>query len=90
MSKKTYADTANILSTTNLKGVISYTNDDFNEISGFEIEELLHKNHNVVRHPEMPPAAFESLWGTVKAASPGWGLLKIDARMVTTTGSMLM
>jgi len=42
----------NILSTTDLKGTITYINQDFIDISGFSDTELLHKNHNVVRHPD--------------------------------------
>lgn len=74
--EKNFADTTNILSTTDLKGAISYVNDDFTEISGFSGEELLHKNHNVVRHPDMPPAAFETLWQTVKSGKSWTGLVK--------------
>jgi aerotaxis receptor len=66
----------NILSTTNLKGAITYINPDFIEISGFTEEELCDKNHNIVRHPDMPPAAFESLWNSVKAGKPWMGLVK--------------
>ena len=44
-----------IVTQTNLKGIITYANDQFVELSGFSREELLGKNHNVVRHPEMPP-----------------------------------
>ncbi len=66
----------NILSTTDLKGTISYINQDFLEISGFSTDELMGKNHNVVRHPDMPPEAFESLWSTVKAGAPWMGLVK--------------
>ncbi|WP_127477411.1 methyl-accepting chemotaxis protein [Sulfurivermis fontis] len=71
-----YADSANILSTTDLKGAITYVNDDFINISGFTIDELMHKNHNVVRHPEMPPAAFEDLWSTVKSGKSWMGIVK--------------
>ena len=71
-----YPDDANILSTTNLKGAITYINDDFIEISGFTEEELLNKNHNMVRHPEMPPAAFEDLWRTIKSGHSWMGLVK--------------
>ncbi|MFU8837697.1 MAG: PAS domain-containing methyl-accepting chemotaxis protein [Thiohalomonadaceae bacterium] len=71
-----YADDANILSTTDLKGALSYFNKDFLDISGFETEELIHKNHNVVRHPEMPPAAFEDLWSTVKSGNSWMGIVK--------------
>ncbi len=71
-----YSDSANILSTTDLKGAISYVNDDFIAISGFTVDELMHKNHNIVRHPEMPPAAFEDLWNTVKAGRSWMGMVK--------------
>lgn len=71
-----YADTANILSTTDLKGAITYVNDDFVRISGFDKSELLGKNHNIVRHPEMPPAAFADLWATVKSGSSWMGMVK--------------
>jgi len=64
-----FSDKANILSTTDLKGTLSYCNQDFLDISGFECGELIGKNHNVVRHPEMPPAAFEDLWDNVKAGN---------------------
>jgi aerotaxis receptor len=57
---------ANILSTTNLKGAITYVNDDFVEVSGFDREELIGKNHNIVRHPDMPPAAFGDLWAHIE------------------------
>ena len=66
----------NILSTTDLKGAITYINPDFIEVSGFNEEELLHKNHNIVRHPDMPPVAFASLWEEVKAGKPWMGLVK--------------
>lgn len=69
-------DHHNILSTTDLKGAVTYVNKDFVEISGFSSEELLGKNHNIVRHPDMPPAAFESLWSTVKAGLPWMGIVK--------------
>ena len=81
-----YSDNANILSTTDLKGAISYFNKDFLDISGFEVDELTHKNHNVVRHPEMPPPPSRICGAPSKAATPGWGSSRIAARMVTTTG----
>lgn len=65
-----------IVSTTDLKGALTYINQDFLDISGFSSGELIGKNHNVVRHPDMPPAAFEDLWSTVKAGKPWMGLVK--------------
>ena len=65
-----------IVSRTDLKGALTWANDVFFEISGFEREELLGKNHNTVRHPDMPPAAFENLWATVKSGRPWRGMVK--------------
>ncbi|MCO6058240.1 methyl-accepting chemotaxis protein [Pseudomonas sp. MOB-449] len=67
---------ANILSTTDLKGVITHVNPDFLSISGFSREELLSRSHNVVRHPDMPPAAFAHLWATLKSGRSWMGLVK--------------
>src|SRR3989338_401703 len=66
----------NILSTTDLKGAVSYVNQDFIDISGFSAAELLGKNHNIVRHPDMPPAAFAHMWQTLKAGRSWMGLVK--------------
>lgn len=71
-----YSDALNILSTTNLKGAVTYVNKDFEAVSGFQSEELLGKNHNMVRHPDMPPAAFEDLWSTVKTGHSWMGIVK--------------
>ncbi len=65
-----------IISTTDLKGAITYVNRDFIEISGFSETELIGKNHNVIRHPDMPAAAFEDLWTTVKIGKAWRGLVK--------------
>ncbi|QNM96950.1 PAS domain S-box protein [Chitinimonas koreensis] len=60
-----------IVTRTDLKGVIEYANPAFVEISGFSHAELIGKPHNVVRHPDMPPEAFEDLWRTLKAGGRG-------------------
>jgi PAS domain S-box-containing protein len=65
-----------IVTTTDLRGVITYANDEFIRISGFSQEELVGQPHNMVRHPDMPPAAFEDLWRTVKAGRPWQGMVK--------------
>lgn len=67
---------ANILSTTNPKGAITYVNPDFINISGFTEAELLGVNHNIVRHPDMPPEAFAHLWQTLKSGRSWMGLVK--------------
>ncbi len=66
----------NILSTTDLKGTITYINPDFVNISGFTKEECLGQNHNLVRHPDMPSAAFEDLWNRLKTGNSWMGIVK--------------
>ncbi len=71
-----YPDHYCILSTTDPKGRITYINEDFLEVSGFEEAELVGKAHNIVRHPDMPPAAFADLWRTIKGRRPWMGMVK--------------
>jgi len=71
-----YSASMRIVSTTDLKGVVTYANNDFISISGFEKDELIGKSHNVVRHPDMPPAAFNDLWQDIKAGKPWMGVVK--------------
>ena len=65
-----------LVSRTDLKGIITDANEAFINISGFSREELIGKNHNIVRHPDMPEAAFADLWATVKSGLPWRGLVK--------------
>src|SRR3990167_5859633 len=65
-----------IVSRTDLKGRITYINDDFIEASGFTQEELIGQPHNLVRHPDMPEEAFDDMWRTLKAGLPWTGLVK--------------
>jgi aerotaxis receptor len=71
-----FSNDANILSTTHLDSAIKYVNDDFVEISGFEREELLNQPHNMIRHPDMPSAAFETMWSRLKSGESWMGLVK--------------
>ena len=65
-----------IVSKTDLKGRITHANHDFVEMSGFSEAELLGQPHNLVRHPDMPPAAFKDLWDTIQAGRPWTGIVK--------------
>ena len=65
-----------IISSTDLKGRITEVDQDFIEISGFSREELIGKNHNIIRHPDMPAPAFQWLWDTIQAGKPWSGLVK--------------
>jgi PAS domain S-box-containing protein len=55
-----------IESDTDPKGVITYANDYFAEISGYIPEELVGQPHNIVRHPDMPKILFKILWDRLK------------------------
>ncbi|MFC0312509.1 methyl-accepting chemotaxis protein [Chromohalobacter canadensis] len=70
------ADEDYLLSRTDLKGVITYANPAFVEISGFTYDELVGSPHNIVRHPDMPPLAYENLWATLKKGEIWGGLVK--------------
>jgi len=65
-----------LVSTTDIRGVITYANPTFCHIAGFELDELVGKNHNVVRHPDMPSAAFKDLWTNLQAEKPWRGAVK--------------
>ncbi|MDX8397920.1 MAG: methyl-accepting chemotaxis protein [Mariprofundaceae bacterium] len=65
-----------LVSTTDLKGRITMVNDALVEISGFTKQELIGKSHNIVRHPDMPEAAFEDMWSTLKKGNPWVGYVK--------------
>ena len=55
-----------LVSQTDEKGIIIFANDDFCKIAGYSLEELVGKPHSIVRHKDMPSAAFKDLWDTVK------------------------
>ena len=65
-----------VVSKTDLKGQITYVNSHFINISGFSEAELLGQPHNLVRHPDMPPAAYHDLWQTLKSGKPWRGMVK--------------
>lgn len=65
-----------IISTTNLKGALTSVNEDFIRMSGYTWEELENKNHNIIRHPDVPPEAYAMLWEALKAGNPWMGMVK--------------
>ncbi|MGL4752837.1 MAG: methyl-accepting chemotaxis protein [Aeromonadaceae bacterium] len=65
-----------LVSMTDLQGDITFVNQDFVRISGFSEQELLGNHHNLVRHPDMPAAAFADLWHTIRAGNTWRGIVK--------------
>lgn len=69
-------DDITLMSTTDLQSYITHANDTFVQISGYQLNELLEKPHNLVRHPDMPKAAFADMWYTLKQGEPWSGIVK--------------
>ena len=69
-------DSTLIVSKTDTKGRLTFFNEQFVDAAGFTEAELMGQPHNIVRHPDMPPEAFENLWDTLKAGKPWVGAVK--------------
>ena len=75
------ADLSSIVSKTDKKGIITYVNDKFCQISKYSREELMGKPHNIVRHPDTPKEVFKELWHTIRDKKEIWqGIIKNRAK----------
>lgn len=66
-----FAQDAQLISTTDLKGTITFVNDAFVDVSGFSREELIGQSHNIVRHPDMPPLLLKIFGRPLSLVNPG-------------------
>ncbi len=71
-----FPDGCLIVSRTDLSGVITHVNKSFVIMSGFEEQELIGQQHYILRHPDMPPAAFGGLWDTLEKKEKWHGYVK--------------
>lgn len=74
--ERTFTPQEQLVSTTDLNGTITYANAEFCEIAGYSLEELVGQHHNIVRHPDMPKAAFKDLWEKLKRGDSWRGMVK--------------
>ncbi|MDF1880628.1 PAS domain-containing protein [Sulfurimonas sp. MAG313] len=65
-----------LVSQTDKKGIITFANEDFCKVAGYTLDELVGQPHNMVRHHDMPKAAFKDLWDTVKGNDIWTGYVK--------------
>ncbi|MEQ3652633.1 MAG: PAS domain-containing protein, partial [Glaciecola sp.] len=65
-----------LISSTDKRGVIQHCNDEFVEASGYNREDLIGKNHNIIRHPDMPSSVFKEMWRTLESGQSWAGLVK--------------
>ncbi|TBV06561.1 chemotaxis protein [Stutzerimonas kirkiae] len=71
-----FAHHARLITTTDLQGNITFANEDFVAVSGFSRQELVGQPHNIIRHPDMPAAAFADMWQALRAGRSWRGLVK--------------
>jgi aerotaxis receptor len=71
-----YPDGKLIVSRTDAAGVITHANQAFIEMSGYTLDELIGTNHYILRHPDMPAAAFKDLWVTIQSGKKWHGYVK--------------
>ncbi|ANS87320.1 Aerotaxis receptor [Vibrio scophthalmi] len=77
---KQYSHSVNLISTTDTASNITYANHDFCDIAGYQEQQLLGYPHNIVRHNDMPKAAFEQMWGYLQSGKSWMGLVKNQCR----------
>lgn len=65
-----------LVSKTDLKGVITYCNKEFIEVSGYLVSEILGEPHNIVRHPDVPQPVFADVWATIESGKSWHGVIK--------------
>lgn len=65
-----------IVSKASTKGIITYCNEIFVQMSGYEPKDLIGSNHNLVRHPDMPMITFKLAWQLIKDKKEFFGFLK--------------
>lgn len=65
-----------IISRTDLRGIITYANETFADISGYSVDELIGNSHNIVRHPDMPKRVYKDMWTKLKQGSKWEGVVK--------------
>jgi aerotaxis receptor len=69
-------DGTTLLSTTNTHSHITYANSAFIDASGYSEDQLMGEAHNIIRHPDMPPAAFSDMWFTIQRGDSWTGIVK--------------
>lgn len=71
-----FSEEDSLISTTTAESHITYYNDDFSRVAGYEKGELLDKPHNIIRHEDMPKAAFGQLWEYIQSGKSWMGIVK--------------
>jgi PAS domain S-box-containing protein len=81
---KNILDISAIVTKSDLMGNITYANEKFCKISGYSLNELLGKNHNIVRHPDVSKKLYKNLWATIQNKKTWFGKIKNKSRLGKT------
>lgn len=76
LTEEIFYDGATMITETDPKGIITYVNRKFVEMSGYSKKELIGQSHNIMRHPDMPKVIFKAMWANLKNAAPWKGYIK--------------
>ena len=76
IDQEVFFDGRSLISETDTKGIITFVNRKFVEMTGYSKEEAIGQPHNILRHPDMPKAAFEEMWSTIKSGTTWEGYVK--------------
>ncbi|MDL2284290.1 methyl-accepting chemotaxis protein [Oxalobacter sp. OttesenSCG-928-P03] len=71
-----YSADETLMSATDTRSYITYANTAFRNICGLGEEDMRGHPHNIIRHPDMPPAAFADMWSTIQSGDTWTGLVK--------------
>ncbi len=71
-----YTFTKNLIYEVDLRGIITYANKNFCEVTGYRKSELIGKNHSIFKHPDVPDEIYNELWSTKKKLKQWFSTLK--------------
>ena len=69
-------DGRSLISETDTKGIITFVNRKFTEMTLYTKEEAVGQPHSILRHPDMPKAAFKEMWDVIQAGKTWEGYVK--------------
>ncbi len=76
VDEEVFFDGRTLISETDTKGIITFVNRKFVEMSGYRMEEAIGQPHSILRHPDMPKAAFEGMWKIIETGQMWEGYVK--------------
>jgi len=73
---KSAVDYSSIVSKTDKRGKITYVNEKFCKVTGFEKDDLIGKSHSILRHPTTPNSLIKNIWDSLKKGTIWSGFIK--------------